>query len=244
MASLASLLEEDPGLLEAVDTSGLRPLHLAVLSGRVGAVRAVAGAGAGLGARDGQGRTPLHWAVACGEEGMVEELLGRGAEVEAEDRWRTSILLRTRLGGRPLHYAATRQQGEALAARLLKVSRLVLQERRPKHHKGDLLHRARRGLTCEPGTVEGGLQPTGPPGQVGGGGGGARQDQRAEEAAGGGPGAGGWPLHLHHHHPGELGGQGAPHPSPLCSCQRAPWGTLLPPHPPPPPGASSILEFA
>ena len=91
MASLTSLLVDHPGLVEAVDTSGLGPLHLAVLSGRVGAVRAVAGAGAGLGARDGQGRSPLHWAVACGEEEMVEELLGRGAEVEAEDRWRTSL---------------------------------------------------------------------------------------------------------------------------------------------------------
>jgi ankyrin repeat protein len=70
------------GTVEHAGEGGWTPLHLAVASGREDAVRALAGAGADLGARTESGRTPLHVAVEHAPA-LVPLLGGLGARIDA-----------------------------------------------------------------------------------------------------------------------------------------------------------------
>ncbi len=70
------------GTVEHAGEGGWTPLHLAVATGREDAVRALAGAGADLGARTESGRTPLH--VAVEHAPALVPLLGDlGARIDA-----------------------------------------------------------------------------------------------------------------------------------------------------------------
>ena len=112
MLQLPRLLGLHPILANSPDEEGLRPLHLAVLSGKISAVESLLDAGADLGGTDRSGRSALHWSVACREKEIVELLLARKAPVES---------VRDVRGASPLHYAASLDQGEDLVKQLVEV---------------------------------------------------------------------------------------------------------------------------
>ena len=109
MLQLPRLLGLHPILANSPDEEGLRPLHLAVLSGKTSAVKSLLDAGADLGGTDRSGRSALHWSVACRENEIVKLLLAREAAIDVRDV----------RGASPLHYAASLDKGEDLARQLL-----------------------------------------------------------------------------------------------------------------------------
>ena len=78
--------------LEAADSQGARPLHLAVrrredttdvaLAVRRGIQEALLAAGARVTATDSRGATPLHWAATHGDTGFARLLIEHGADVK------------------------------------------------------------------------------------------------------------------------------------------------------------------
>ena len=58
-------------------------MHIAAISGHVGALEYLLGRGAQLEAKDAQGLTALHFAAHGGQVGALEYLLDRGAQLEA-----------------------------------------------------------------------------------------------------------------------------------------------------------------
>ena len=111
MLQLPRLLGLHPILANSPDEEGLRPLHLAVLSGKTSAVKALLDAGADLDGTDRSGRSALHWSVACREKEIVELLLGRGGA--------PVVGVRDVRGATPLHYAASLAKGEDLVKQLV-----------------------------------------------------------------------------------------------------------------------------
>ncbi|KAK2575439.1 hypothetical protein KPH14_011177 [Odynerus spinipes] len=85
-----------PELVNAADSEGHTPLHLAVIAGDTQLVAVLLANGADVNAKDLEGHSVLHWATVCGEAECVRLILAAGARPSTAD-------LR---GGSPLHYAA------------------------------------------------------------------------------------------------------------------------------------------
>ena len=78
--------------LEAKDSDGWTPLHLAAYWGRTEAAKALIGAGADLRASNSIGQTPLHYAAHWGHTEAAKALIGAGADLEAKNTYgRTSL---------------------------------------------------------------------------------------------------------------------------------------------------------
>ncbi|CAM9968074.1 unnamed protein product [Scytosiphon promiscuus] len=72
-------------VIEAQDNTGMRPLHVAAVTGSVRVVEALLRAGASIDSRDKNGRTPLLYAAQANEAGVVEILLKAGALPDLRD---------------------------------------------------------------------------------------------------------------------------------------------------------------
>lgn len=87
--SLAYYLRK-PGAVEMRDSDGRTPLHAAVESSNLAAVKALLAYGANVNARDSQGRTPLYLAFnschCCGEGEITDLLLRYGASLSVRDK--------------------------------------------------------------------------------------------------------------------------------------------------------------
>jgi len=82
-AVLDRVLARKPDLDQRQPESGIVPLTLAALQGRVDLARRLLDAGASVNATNRDGNTPLHAAVFLGRTGVVELLLSRGADIHA-----------------------------------------------------------------------------------------------------------------------------------------------------------------
>lgn len=151
---VADLLDEDPGLLTAVNDEGMSLLlfaaHAAHYSGNDGVTASLLSRGAqpdrfesaALGLRRRLGaldrvnatgpwrRTPLHWAVCGGHGGLARALLLQGADPNLPDQW----------GCTAVHLAADFGHGDVLAM-LLSASG---DPRRVMHNGKNLMHLAAR----------------------------------------------------------------------------------------------------
>ncbi|KAK0182649.1 hypothetical protein PV327_000764 [Microctonus hyperodae] len=85
-----------PELVNAPDSEGHTPLHLAVIAGDTQLVAVLLANGADVNAKDLEGHSVLHWATVCGEAECVRLILAAGARPSTPDH----------RGGSPLHYAA------------------------------------------------------------------------------------------------------------------------------------------
>jgi len=105
-----SLLTANSTLLNAQDSDGRTPLHVATSSGGIDVTRFLLDQKADVNAKDSMGWTPLMIAVSAGFEPLVDELIGSGADVKAvNDKGITA-----------LHYAASKgrvQIGKKLLVR-------------------------------------------------------------------------------------------------------------------------------
>jgi ankyrin repeat protein len=93
LAVVRALLAEDPALVNARDTAGRTPLHLAILGGHADGVRMLADAGADLNAKDLQTQTPLAMAGVRGQEEVVALLIAKGADLEAQNDYGWTALV-------------------------------------------------------------------------------------------------------------------------------------------------------
>lgn len=71
--------------IDAVDSNGDTPLHLAVQQKQASSIRFLLSMNAELNVKNKMGRTPLHSAVACGNVDATKELLVKGANRNARD---------------------------------------------------------------------------------------------------------------------------------------------------------------
>ena len=85
VAKVKTLLTANPGLANAKDSQGLRPLFWAAQSGQTAVAELLLANKAEVNAKTDQGLTPLHAAAVFGKKAVVEILLARGAEVNAKD---------------------------------------------------------------------------------------------------------------------------------------------------------------
>lgn len=122
-----ALLAANPELVN-VSRRGYTPLHAAAAKGHIEVVQVLLADGADLNARDQLGRTPVHLAVYCGQEAVAELLLAKGANLDifaASGLGKfdhVAMLLKAKPGlvnmegpkGRPLHWAAYRDQKDVV----------------------------------------------------------------------------------------------------------------------------------
>lgn len=73
-------------MVDARNSKGWTPLHLAVVSAHFETVRILVSEGANLNSRDSNGNTPLHLASECNNIGMVDYLLKKGAKASVENK--------------------------------------------------------------------------------------------------------------------------------------------------------------
>jgi hypothetical protein len=92
-AEALALLLDAGGDIEAKESSGLTPLHLACYLGNVEAATLLIDRGAALEAREEAGYTPLMMAANGGQQQTAELLLSRGAEANAEDNDRSTPIM-------------------------------------------------------------------------------------------------------------------------------------------------------
>jgi ankyrin repeat protein len=88
IATVRTLIEADPGLLDARDTDGSTPLHCASWKGHIEVVNVLLDLGAEVNARnqnDHWGDTPLHAAAHGNQRAVAEALIGRGADLTARN---------------------------------------------------------------------------------------------------------------------------------------------------------------
>ncbi len=100
-----SKIRENDGLLQAHNTDGWTPLHLAAFFGHRGLAQTLLDRGALVDARSANAmkNTPLHAAAAGGKTDLVQALLQGGADVNArqEGGW-TALHAAAQAGNRPL----------------------------------------------------------------------------------------------------------------------------------------------
>ncbi|CAM9251989.1 unnamed protein product, partial [Hapterophycus canaliculatus] len=111
--------------LNAPDSSGLRPIHLAAMRGMSESVAALLDAGVSVDAMGAEGNTALHLAAFNKEEGVVAVLMRAGASPTQENvKGRTAIqLAKTDMTLTllcPLHYCAARGMLDNLVAEIAK----------------------------------------------------------------------------------------------------------------------------
>ena len=80
-------------LLEAADTDGSKPLHIATTKGAFDIFKTLVDAGADVNARNNLVRTPLHCAVTERQDDIATNLVSRGAAVDALDSSRETPLM-------------------------------------------------------------------------------------------------------------------------------------------------------
>src|SRR5678815_5813161 len=88
VASVKSLLANDPGLLKVRDTDGSTPLHCATWKGHAEVVALLLKSGADVNAvneNEHWGTTPLHAAAHANQAAIAKLLLDYGANVKAKD---------------------------------------------------------------------------------------------------------------------------------------------------------------
>ena len=104
LARVTSVVERDPGQVNARDEGGRTPLHLAARGTSAEVLALLVARGADLGALDADGIAPLHVLAQRGNADGIRLLLDRGAAVEVK-----APNLRT-----PLHFAALGRQAGVL----------------------------------------------------------------------------------------------------------------------------------
>jgi uncharacterized protein len=80
---IRTLLDKNPNLVRARDSSGYTPLHWASIDGNREVVELLIDRGAEVNGRTPYGLTPLHLASRAGKLDTVKLLISRGAEVNA-----------------------------------------------------------------------------------------------------------------------------------------------------------------
>lgn len=73
------ILNDEPMLVNTLDTDGLLPIHWAADRGHVDVMVRLIGNGADVNSQDRDGQTPLHYAASCGHVEVVRYLLSCGA---------------------------------------------------------------------------------------------------------------------------------------------------------------------
>ena len=111
VASIDRIAKDQPGSVDAPETGGHTPLHVAAAGGRRDAVARLLQHGANLEAHDVCGWTPLHIAIDNNRKEIVELLLTKGADVNAKDcRGQTPLALALKRGHEDIAFAL-RQRG-------------------------------------------------------------------------------------------------------------------------------------
>ncbi len=83
--AVKKMLKEDPDLVNAIDSDGLTPLHLAAEYGHRQIVELLLQEGADINAKSGFKRTPLHFAASSGHDEIVSLFIEKGAELNKND---------------------------------------------------------------------------------------------------------------------------------------------------------------
>lgn len=86
MATIKSLLSENPDLVNVADEKGSTPLHSACNQGQSEVAAFLLEKGADIEAVNGKGFTPLQLAVYGGHRNLVELLLDKGADINATNK--------------------------------------------------------------------------------------------------------------------------------------------------------------
>ena len=86
-ASVDSILQSKPDLVNCRDKRGWTPLHNAAFSGQAKVIQVLVAHGAALEATDQDGATPLHAAATAGKPDAIEALLQSGARIDALDHY-------------------------------------------------------------------------------------------------------------------------------------------------------------
>ena len=97
-----TLLENNPGLINAQDVRGCTPLHYAAGSGHKAVIVLLLEKGGKVDLKNNSGDIPLHWAAYEGHTEVAELLIEKGARVDAPDR----------NGRTPLHMAVVKGNAE------------------------------------------------------------------------------------------------------------------------------------
>lgn len=91
---LSSVLTRKPQAVNLETSSGLTPLHIAALWGRLETVKLLISNGANINAYDNKSETPLHKATLGARPEVAQLLIENGATVNPENKWgRTPLAL-------------------------------------------------------------------------------------------------------------------------------------------------------
>jgi ankyrin repeat protein len=85
LATVQTLLKDNPALVSAKDLKGATPLHWAARSGHKDVAQLLVSDSADVNAKDGDGDAPLHWAVREDHKDVAEFLLANKADVNAQN---------------------------------------------------------------------------------------------------------------------------------------------------------------
>ena len=85
IASVRSVLRQDPSSILALNDFGQTPLHIAASTGNLDLVTYLIRNGASISPGDDHGKLPLHYAVMSGSTAVVRAMLAKGADTQAQD---------------------------------------------------------------------------------------------------------------------------------------------------------------